>query len=634
MRYEYYESHKVRSDMVGNTKAQAQNDLFKRNSDAYLFAVGPLLKKSCEDLSGRECIELVPGFVQFAINNESSNDCLNAITFGRMDSGAAKIKQGRLAVAGFGRAIRRANENPGVPKIWEHNPRLTVVGISEDDMQSAASLKGEADKEALRSTNVSAVPFETDRNKLFDRLKSANIAVMASLHEGFGLTGWEAIAAEVPLILTKNSGLFQLIDQGLKSQGNGYVKVLDIKGGLENDDTHEDDIGKISDAFLEIGSALPSWKEKARNLKRLLLTSNLGGTWEQTAQTFLDVVDPKHRAHRRFSQVAKTISFSQPGRPHPKHRNIRCIEQKAAETALKGQRIVWVTCSPGMGEDGFCSVLMDRMNLVLHHTHIIDFDGCSDKSDFLQKFRSSHGHEFADYIKYISDTQNFFWLFRGVNSRAAVAVAEEISSIVTEFYSAAQIIVLSEVLSPRLEQSDTEVIKLKPLDEIDFKIYLHNTAKHPERFLNLDTIASFRRFTDGIPAYIDAALNELEYTTIQNLLSGEEDSDPIIPDSICFDDIQSTILSLKNSSIPDEKRAYKLLIALMAFPYGVQLDDIKRFYGPHGLHGRHADILRTNSLIDVKQSLFLDSNKDETYVHYIHIPRPIRDVIKKSELIG
>lgn len=320
MRYEYYESHKLRRDTMGDTKSQAQKDLFKRCPDAFLFAIGPLLKKSCEEITGRKCIELVPGFAQFTDSNQSSNDRLKIITFGRMDPGAGKIKQGQLAVAGFGRAMRRANENPGVPEIWRQNAQLTLVGIPEGDLQSGALPKYDADLQANRSTNVIAVPFETDRNRLFDRLNEANLAVMPSLHEGFGLTGWESIAAEVPLILTKNSGLYQLIDQGLKGQGNEYVRSLDIKGGLENEDIHEDDIIQISDAFLEIGSNLPVWREKARNLKRLLLQSNMGCTWERTAQTFMDAVRPESLG-RRLDQMAPNVWAPNFRRPQPGHRH-------------------------------------------------------------------------------------------------------------------------------------------------------------------------------------------------------------------------------------------------------------------------------------------------------------------------
>ena len=89
---------------------------------------------------------------------------------------------------------------------------MRVIGISEEKGAEEATLRRFAYDKAEREINLMAQPFDEDRAALFDQLGRANIALMLSWHEGFGLTGWEAIAAQVPLIVGRQSGLYRLVD--------------------------------------------------------------------------------------------------------------------------------------------------------------------------------------------------------------------------------------------------------------------------------------------------------------------------------------------------------------------------------------------------------------------------------------
>lgn len=53
---------------------------------------------------------------------------------------------------------------------------------------------------------------------------------MLSIHEGFGLAGWEAIAAGIPLVVSKNSGLYEFLDDSFANQAAKYVYPIEIKG--------------------------------------------------------------------------------------------------------------------------------------------------------------------------------------------------------------------------------------------------------------------------------------------------------------------------------------------------------------------------------------------------------------------
>jgi len=54
--------------------------------------------------------------------------------------------------------------------------------------------------------------------------------MMPSWHEGFGLVAWEAIAAGIPLILGKNSGVYRYLLENYPGAETGYVYAVDLRG--------------------------------------------------------------------------------------------------------------------------------------------------------------------------------------------------------------------------------------------------------------------------------------------------------------------------------------------------------------------------------------------------------------------
>src|SRR5690606_5079638 len=113
------------------------------------------------------------------------------ITFGRLDPRADRVKQGRLALAGFAGVIAARYGDLG------DDPQFTLVGADDDDV---ADIRRLAAEQARRPIAVYARPFSEDRAQLWNLLSNQSVSLMLSIHEGFGLTGWEAIAAGVPLV--------------------------------------------------------------------------------------------------------------------------------------------------------------------------------------------------------------------------------------------------------------------------------------------------------------------------------------------------------------------------------------------------------------------------------------------------
>ncbi len=282
-----YQSQKYSDSASADVKVMLQRQLFQIASGSTLFAVGPLLKASCDQLTGRDCIQLVPGFPPEAGENTSRDDVLEALTFGRMDRADDRIKQGRLAVASFGKAVRLAKEQHDNPQSLANNPEITILGLSMENESEEDELRKLVNEFANRDVRFFGLAFEDDRRKTFERLARANVALMLSLHEGFGLTGWEAIAFEVPLILSQQSGLCRLISDTLGGAGLGCVIKLDIRGARNDSERfHPDDLEDVSSAYLKIAGRLLDRKRDAKTLKQLLI-KQMGCTWGHTATTFL-----------------------------------------------------------------------------------------------------------------------------------------------------------------------------------------------------------------------------------------------------------------------------------------------------------------------------------------------------------
>jgi hypothetical protein len=152
-----------------------------------------------------------------------------------------------------------------------------------------------AQQRAGCAVNLLALPYDQNRQRLLDDLAGSSAAMMLSWHEGFGLTGWEAIGAEVPLILGTNSGLYELIGSKLGGMGLGCVRPIDIEGrvgsstsGSDPDDEPlnftEQDALRVRDALLEIAANSDHARTDAKRLRQQLLEE--GCTWEHAALSF------------------------------------------------------------------------------------------------------------------------------------------------------------------------------------------------------------------------------------------------------------------------------------------------------------------------------------------------------------
>jgi glycosyltransferase involved in cell wall biosynthesis len=305
MNYAAYTSYKHGEGALAMERHDAQRVLFSQADRA--FAVGPLLRDSLSDMLDDESPRpgmLIPGLPKIRARTPAGP--FKAIIVGRLGPEDDRIKQGRLAVAGVAMARRRAKQTPGSPPLLaQQRPSIHLIGLE------AAGGETEISFHQLSETwggdawpQVVAQPFIEDREALFGQIASAHVALMPSWHEGFGLTGWEAVAAGVPLIVSEESGLYRLIKELAPGLENCLVPVT-VGGhlGLEDEENFtEQDVEKIAVAVAVVAGDWQAAKARAGTLKQLLDSKSIN--WDATAGELLTGLGvnqspPPSGAHRR-----------------------------------------------------------------------------------------------------------------------------------------------------------------------------------------------------------------------------------------------------------------------------------------------------------------------------------------------
>lgn len=257
-------------------KEDQQHDLFE-NSAALLFGVGEYLRESVAWFGARNAYCIVPGFPSPFEKNVAGDDPLRIVIAGRFDADGEPLKQSKLVAAGLGRAIRQAGPEVGTLMQAE----LNVFGAS-DAMIAGAELERLVQREAGRSMAVIPRSFDAERG-ILRHLVRANLAVMPSVREGFGLVGWEAIGCEVPLIVGADTGLVSFLNKAFDNHADRYVVPIELSGETLN----EGDVERMAAAIRSIAKDVFGARERAATLRAKLVDRFKGCTWPAAAETFL-----------------------------------------------------------------------------------------------------------------------------------------------------------------------------------------------------------------------------------------------------------------------------------------------------------------------------------------------------------
>lgn len=303
-----YQGFKKGSSAEAEAKQEAQRLLF-READ-FCLAVGPRLAGELKQLLSTDTKRppvsmLVPGLDDPADYDiaclDKPPEYFTGFAAGRLGAEDDRIKQGRLALRSFAEAVKKA-EKDGRPAALRNAPRMCLMGA---DQNQETRLRQDLEAWGESQQQVSLLPFTQDRAAYYRKLAGSTFAMMLSWHEGFGLTGWEAIAARVPLILGKNSGLYALLRDEFQCQGEGHcIHPLAIAGHLpkeEGEENHRpEDVKAVVDAIHRLADDPSDAKKAAIRLRDMIVRE--GWSWERTARDFMEATGLPKRSLASIEQ--------------------------------------------------------------------------------------------------------------------------------------------------------------------------------------------------------------------------------------------------------------------------------------------------------------------------------------------
>lgn len=283
MSYAHYEAFAENSQKADEKVAQ-QKQLFQQAR--YRLAVGPLLKDALDDLlDTNDTVEIIPGLAEIEPRANAPKN-FKVYLSGRLSDDAKKVKQAHLGLAGFAYAVSLCDANAHYPDPLKgcNQPKMQLRGVdfekhsNGDTSEAEVKINQFVEEHARRQLALSLLPFIEDRQRLFDDLRSASVALMPSWHEGFGLVAWEAIAGGVPLVLSRNSGVFKLLERTKLAH---HVTAIDTRGQVSDPFFADEDKRAVADAIISIAKSPQKSLETSAQLRESLLKQF---TWPQCAK--------------------------------------------------------------------------------------------------------------------------------------------------------------------------------------------------------------------------------------------------------------------------------------------------------------------------------------------------------------
>ena len=168
-----------------------------------VVAVGPKLAETFSRYlrpSGKDqdVINLTPGiFSEFSDVKQAPGELssFSVLVFGRSDNEDFQLKGYDIAA----KAIAELNDK---------TYKLTFVGATSGEEEQVADMLLQ---QGIDPSQLKVRPFNENREQLAELLCEVDLAIMPSRTEGFGLAALEALSAGLPVLVSENSGLGEVL---------------------------------------------------------------------------------------------------------------------------------------------------------------------------------------------------------------------------------------------------------------------------------------------------------------------------------------------------------------------------------------------------------------------------------------
>jgi glycosyltransferase involved in cell wall biosynthesis len=223
---EQYKTRKSSTILTGSKKAEAQLELC-RLADL-IVAVGPRIHRVVQTSLGFDVsvpiAEFRPGLDRHLMSNTvdlTKPRMPYCLFLGRLEDG--ELKGARLAC----KMIRVLNSDWSWPA--PDRPRLVMRGFDPDCLDRDVEAIGGIDE---AKPYLLARAYTEDASVIANEICSSSVVIMPSKREAFGLVALEGIAAGVPILVTSESGIGDLLLQLKSDIGQSIVDacVADVDG--------------------------------------------------------------------------------------------------------------------------------------------------------------------------------------------------------------------------------------------------------------------------------------------------------------------------------------------------------------------------------------------------------------------
>jgi glycosyltransferase involved in cell wall biosynthesis/radical SAM superfamily enzyme YgiQ (UPF0313 family) len=290
---DYWEYSRKKGKTLGEVTRMRQTQKDVVLEADYAYAVGPLLTANFSSARGVKrgrsspVRRLIPGVADIRVNPLDSRNSLQFFISGRLNPEDDPIKNGVLAIHALVHAYKERRAQ--FDQKWIERGRLIAYGV---DVTTNSKHIGDLQRLASEDARfeIEPVPFSRDQVAMHDHLANCHVALMPSWHEGFGLSGWEALCAGVPLLCSQQSGLAQFLQELKASRPDlplDSVEFFNLSGTGDPGSHSERDIELFSDAVVRIVSDLARRKQSAMKLARVLKAEF---TWKRCASDLLDSI--------------------------------------------------------------------------------------------------------------------------------------------------------------------------------------------------------------------------------------------------------------------------------------------------------------------------------------------------------
>ncbi len=240
-------------------KIQAQKSLLKEAD--IVIGVGPRLADSAKHIRPphRETYTLEPGIPQPNSVKTHKFD-YRLVMCGRLDMSEDKIKNLTAGIKGAVTVLARLQHQRG---------SISLIGTTPSEVAKMRLPTG-------HSVAINPIPYISSREEYFEELQDADLVLMPSVREGFGLVAWEALSLGIPVLVSKSSGFYELM---------GKLDLSHLVASVEISGIPVIDGQSIANELHSCLTNYAALKENAQEAAHALKSH----TWQRTAERFLEL---------------------------------------------------------------------------------------------------------------------------------------------------------------------------------------------------------------------------------------------------------------------------------------------------------------------------------------------------------